>query len=52
MKASQLVLTPKELSLIEIAVRLRAESAEDNKETKDAKKWRALLEKIQGAGNG
>lgn len=39
--------TFEELGLIEVALRLRAESCEDNGETKKAEKWRRISQKFQ-----
>ena len=42
-------LTRKELCLIEVALRLRAEACEENAEYKEALKWLNLLIKIEKA---
>ena len=41
------VFTFSELAAIDVALRLRAESCEDNLETRKANKWRALNKKFQ-----
>lgn len=39
-------LTARDLSQIEVALRLRAESSEDNGETRAAKRWRSTHAKV------